>query len=925
MLQFHMDNKKSLILINTQGEWKDKTDSVTDLSFHGTKTKVKFTNGKEYRYNSENVKYLDKPENIDLNRNIITTIYSSGSKSFDDAIRFENYVCLFSKRKKTLEKYEDLIIKKNLAHDPKSKDLINYYTSIANLVKSTKDKDGNTGPVHLDQYYQQKLKQISPDSVLNNFINGVTAEPSLENEPEIFPFGTNISQRSAVSKALKNKISLIEGPPGTGKTQTILNIIANLMMQNKTVAVVAGNNSAVSNVYEKLEKEKLHFIAAKLGSSEAADQFFEQENIIPDISQWELSEKNRKTIKDRLVSIDKNITILLQAKNSLAKKQTFLRQISLEAQYFKENFKGSPYNISQYSFSNKWGTPKLLKFIAEFEHCTKDKSLTPLTKLLWLVKYGIYNFKGFSDPNKKIFHELMSEYYAKRTVELQKDINSLEKKLEKRKFEELLEKKTKYSKFIFKDFIFTKFSKTKENKFNKLSYKRGSFNDFIKRFPVVMSTTDSIINNKPNLELFDYVIVDEASQVNLLTGFLTMACAQNIIVVGDLKQLPHISAEIEQLDDLAQQYNIDPCYNYESENLLSSLDKIFKDIPKTLLREHYRCHPQIIDYCNQKFYGGKLITMTESKGNPFSIIKTAKGNHAGEAPSGSGFINERELQVIEEEILPKEMQNVSAENIGIISPYRSQANKAHEKWKGIGIESDTVHKFQGREKDTIIFSATANKITRFVDDPKLLNVTVSRAKNRFVVVMSQNMIKQQGTNVGDLIRHIEYQSTSPEITESKIVSIFDCLYSEFSSALNKFRVQVKRNSLYLSEDLMATLLDDLLNCSEYASFKYERDYPLKLLVKDNILLTEEEKLFTERSSHVDFLIYNKLDKLPILAIEVDGYSTHALNKKQLKRDKIKNSILKKMELPLERFLTKGSNEKDKLNQILSEIISSNKH
>lgn len=919
-----MNNKKFLILINNQGEWKDKTNSVTDLSFHGTKTKVKFTNGKEYRYNSINVKYLDKPENIDLNKNIITTIDCPSSKNFDDVIRFENYVCLFSKSKKILEKYEDLIIKKNLAHDPKSKDLINYYTSIANLVKSTKDKDGKTGPVHLAQYYQRKLEQISPDSVLNNFINGSDAKLSLEGAPVIFPFGINTSQDLAVNAALKNRISLIEGPPGTGKTQTILNIIANLIMQNKTVAVVAGNNSAVSNVYEKLEKEKLHFIAAKLGSSEVAEQFFEQENIIPDISRWELSEKDKNTITDRLVTLDKNINILLKAKNSLAEKKTFLRHLSLEEEYFKKNFNGSPYNISQYSFSNKWTTPKLLKFIAEFEHSTKNGNLSSLKKLRWFVKYGVYNFKDFSNPNKKVFHELMSEYYAKRTVEIQKDISSLEAALEKRKFEELLEKKTKYSKFIFKDFLFTKFNKVKENKFNKSSYKRDSFNDFIKRFPIVMSTTDSIINNKPNLELFDYVIVDEASQVNLLTGFLTMACAKNIIVVGDLKQLPHISAEIEQLDDLAQQYNINPCYNYESENLLSSLDKVFKDIPKTLLREHYRCHPQIIDYCNQKFYGGKLITMTESEGNPFSIIKTAKGNHAGKAPSGSGFINERELQVIEEEILPKETQQTLGKNIGVISPYRSQANAAHTRWKGIGIESDTVHKFQGREKDTIIFSATANNITRFVDDPRLLNVTVSRAKNRFVVVMSQKMLKQQGTNVGDLIRHIEYQSTSPEITESKVVSIFDCLYSEFSSALNKFRVKVKRDSLYLSEDLMATLLDDLLSCSKYASFRYERGYPLKLLVKNNISLTEEETLFIERSSHVDFLVYNKLDKLPVLAIEVDGYSTHALNEKQLERDKIKNSILNKMELPIERFSTKGSNEKERLNQILSDLIGCNK-
>lgn len=65
-----------------------------------------------------------------------------------------------------------------------------------------------------------------------------------EKEFTIFPFGFNISQKQAVDKALENNLSIIEGPPGTGKTQTILNIIANAVIRGESVAVVSSNNSA---------------------------------------------------------------------------------------------------------------------------------------------------------------------------------------------------------------------------------------------------------------------------------------------------------------------------------------------------------------------------------------------------------------------------------------------------------------------------------------------------------------------------------------------------------------------------------------------------------------------------------------------------------------------------------------------------------
>ena len=72
-------------------------------------------------------------------------------------------------------------------------------------------------------------------------------------------------------------------------------------------------------------------------------------------------------------------------------------------------------------------------------------------------------------------------------------------------------------------------------------------------------------------------------------------------------------------------------------------------VKQTLLREHYRCHPKIINFCNQKFYRGELIIMTEDKGEKdvLSVVKTAPGNHV------RNHYSQRQIDVIREEIVPR--------------------------------------------------------------------------------------------------------------------------------------------------------------------------------------------------------------------------------------------------------------------------------
>ena len=94
-------------------------------------------------------------------------------------------------------------------------------------------------------------------------------------------------------------------------------------------------------------------------------------------------------------------------------------------------------------------------------------------------------------------------------------------------------------------------------------------------------------------------------------------------------------------------------------------------------------------------------------------------------------------------------------------------------------------------------------------------------------------------------------------------------------------------------------------------------YPLRNLIRDTSLLNDREKSYVENiNTHVDFILFNKLDKSPILVIEVDGFKYHDENEAQLERDNIKNSVLEKYEIPYLRLKTNGSDEEKRIREAL---------
>ena len=142
------------------------------------------------------------------------------------------------------------------------------------------------------------------------------------------------------------------------------------------------------------------------------------------------------------------------------------------------------------------------------------------------------------------------------------------------------------------------------------------------------------------------------------------------------------------------------------------------------------------------------------------------------------------------------------------------------------IDAATVHKFQGKEKDNIIISTVDDEISDFADDPYLINVAVSRAKKKLMLVVTGNEQSKEH-NITDLIDYIQYNNF--EVVESKIYSIFDYLYKQYTEERIAYLQKYKKISEYDSENLMYSLIQEIIADNKYSSLDVVCHFPLKLM------------------------------------------------------------------------------------------------
>jgi superfamily I DNA and/or RNA helicase len=686
-----MSLKKELIYID--GE--DRTDRVSSYSFDSNRCFVTFKNNpKSYAYGSNKIKIV-----------------------------------------------------KSAIDSEKSNNLFLYLNKIADTVGLTTEEGRN---ILADSY--SKITFIPNYSILANYLNRTLPTAKHFSKPiEIFPFGFNISQKEALNKAFSSPLSVIEGPPRKRKKQTILNIITNAVMNGKSVAVVSNNNSATKNVYEKMQKNEVEFIAALLGNSTNKKEFIDSQTNIPDMSQFYLPDKEKSDIKISCKNLFNQLSEYLYQKNELALLKQEISCLTTEYKHFKEE-NAIEDNID---FLRNTTADKLLALWVVVEKQTlTNKKLTWWRKLLFRFKYGIKDKTIFEIPAERVILLCQSKYYPVKIEELKVRQNSLENSLQRFSFDSKMKEHSQLSMQLFKAELYKKYNRNKRGQYT-ISELRSKSEQFIKDYPVIMSTTYSLRRSLAEEITYDFVIIDESSQVDLATGALALSCAKCAVIVGDLKQLPNVvdNKMKEKTDTVFEIFAIPEPYRYSNHSLLASVMEIFPSIPKTLLREHYRCSPKIIEFCNQKFYNNQLIILTEAKSErePLIVYKTPPGNHAREK------MNQRQIDVIINEIIPKEeLENA---DLGIVTPYRNQTNALQQAFSGTQIKADTVDKFQGRENDVIILSTVDNEISEFTDNPNRLNVAISRAIKQLILVVNGND-SDKDSHIADLIRYINYNNFS---------------------------------------------------------------------------------------------------------------------------------------------------------------------
>lgn len=792
-----------------------------------------------------------------------------------------------------------------------------YLRSVA-AVNPLKSEDDDT-PLLLRQY--QAIDFIGDDRATAPYLNPNEFQPSEYNAPVlIYPFGCNASQQKAVQAAFEHQISIIQGPPGTGKTQTILNIAANIIAQGKTVMVVSNNNSAISNVVEKLERYEMGFITALLGSRANKEAFIaaqEIEKTVPcNIAEWQTPEADNLDYPKRIKEQSDALADVFARQERLALARQQLDALKVEETHFREEVTLNEHITLRRSLSSE----KLMMLWQELQELVEKKRSSGIfAKPYHAVKNYFLNrklhkiFSGIStiastQDIANLIPVVQQLFYTTKRTELTAEVADLEQILDSCDAGQMMTRLQNDSMCYLRNVLYHKYG----NGYERPIFTLRSMNEsMINEYPVVLSTTFSARTNFREDTVFDYVIMDEASQISAETGALAMMCAHRAVIVGDSMQLPNVITGEDKLrlQAIAIDANIDERYDCVVNSFLQSVRRVLPDVPQTLLREHYRCHPKIINFCNQKFYGDKLVIMTRDNGEPdvISAKRTTAGNHS------RGKINQREVETIVREVIPT--LTCPDEEIGLIAPYNGQVAALRQAVNG-RFDVATVHKFQGREKDAIIMSTVDDTITGFSDDPNLLNVAISRAKQRFCIVVSGNE-QPKDCNISDLLAYIEYNNCT--VSESNIHSIFDLLYDSYTEARKAYLKKHKRISEYDSENLTYAMLEDTLNDNiAYSHLGIVCHQPLRQLLRDVSQLDEEDRRYAlHPATHIDFLIYNRVSKQPVLAIETDGYNYHKSGTVQSVRDNQKDRILEIYGIPLLRLSTIGSEERKRVEEHLA--------
>ena len=955
--------------------WLDCTWKVAQARRDGDRIVVTYANGKEYPYGTDRVRLYDQVERRELDA--LDEVVVSGQRwnsvesiwtlRCAEQPRNPRYTLAYRKADGTLalRRYASDEVRvrvatpeqrKNAATLDYVRDEVRAQAQRAGAMLDTSGRyarwvgEGEAAPAAILANVWEWLPQAPRGSALEAFLAGSASAATGASDAVVMPFHSNIDQRNAIRAALTHQISIIDGPPGTGKTQTILNLIASLIAQGKTIGVVAGANSAVDNVIDKLTEEGYGFLVASLGKAERVKEFHQREGILEQRREaWAKKAStdspgaSARANEAALRAEEGQLVALWEDARDIPQIRARLTATQRERFLFEEKVKESRRPLADIShLAVVRRTSETIADLLALARCAPRPGRSPRGFIERVRRYFAYgSLKGVDLGDPDVQSALQFAFYEARERELTQRIEEAEARAARHGLVEVSAQYRRRSREALDAALRDRFERERPSRLSPNQWLNRQTNILLRTYPVVASTCFSIRHNLAEDTLLDWIIIDESSQVLLPEGMAALSKARNAVIVGDARQI----GPIFQGWDESKRQPPEARFDVRSVSLLDSVKAMGKaaHAPTTLLREHYRCHPAIIEFCNRMYYGGQLIPMrvpAQDAPDPLAIVYAAPGNHARRPARGGSFFSQREIEIIAQlEELRVIREGIGANDkdesgdfvLGVVTPFRVQATGLRQRIRadlGEGQHArwlaETAHKFQGRGAGTVVLSTVLNAHDRaaareFYDSDAMTNVIVSRAKDRFIVVTTHGGVRLS-RNIRTLLDYIEMYDPSA-VVQSDIVSIFDVLYNAYSASLERYsRAKWADRRRSPAENVADQCLREILAEPAYSRFGYQIEVFLKDALPNTRRLSEEQRAFVFTDSALDFGVYSRVTGRLVLAIEVDGWQYHGASDTQRKRDALKDSIMAAYDVPVLRLPTNGSGEERRIREALDQLL-----
>lgn len=838
-------------------------------------------------------------------------------------------------REKTIFEQDLVFVNANHLFVSLIPDQLSTYEALNSFVQDVSEKNDFKNPV-VEKLLVNALGEMRVD------IEREKIEDDIQKVIDKFiPLALSNAQIQGIKNAWSNEISYIQGPPGTGKSHTISAIVLSAIAMNKKVLVISQKTAALSVVNHKIEpflSDGDGLIGICYYDKNARKKIKNYCNyLLTQTSNSTSFNKKIETLKNRLEILERDLTTKLteskrerQRLDKILGNQRHHKEIHeiflTELKRLNIDFFEIPRGFQFKKIKNEHQYDEVLKHIEKLW----EQNANTLAAKLYIYKFKQHLKDKFKAENKwvesssfpdfsKAFIKLNVIFTETEKISeaLNTDANSIRKKIKNLK-EDITGIQKKLTKLKYKVNVFESINDTdyqnQIDKFDRMLYntnarlihKRMEEIDFSKITSVIPFWTAEI-RNLGHLfplipDLFDLVVVDEASQVNLAEILPAFYRGKKICIVGDHKQLSLKASGLnfslgKNFDELTwEKYNRSLMrYQTASKKKLtvtqaSILDFIKSEeynavIREIMLDEHFRSLPQLAKYTSKQFYsdndnpdgGLKIMTETPDKMaiNCLKAIRvdgTRLRDEKGDTISKEIIVEAEQVVKIIEGLTNKDPDTLfqnefkvpdhidkNGFTIGVISMIREQCEKIREfieerlpddVWTDYELMIGTPEEFQGNERDIIIFTLCLDTNCKngqgFYQDPKRLNVATSRAKSFTYFVYSPFL--ESFDKIYNYLRYINGKVTKDDLT---------------SVAVESFKLELPPLNYDLFESEFERYVHFYLD-----KFVKQKSKGHKITLHNQVKSCGQKRL--------DFVVFNHNTKKSV-AIEVDGSHHFAMN------------------------------------------------